>query len=55
MEANRLEMRFADERGGEHVVSLPLPAAVELAQFIHDACAFLERLKRGARGSPEEG
>lgn len=54
IEARRLEIRVADARGAEHVLSLPVPAAVELAQFIHDACNFLERLKRGGRDSPEE-
>jgi hypothetical protein len=55
IEAQRLEIRVADERGGEHVLSLPVPAAVELAEFISDACEFLERLTRGGRrDSPEK-
>jgi len=45
----RLEIRVADANGTEHVVSLPMPAAVELAQFILDACSFLTRLKRPTR------
>jgi hypothetical protein len=50
--ARRLEVRLADERGAEHVVSLPIPAALELARFILDACSFMTRLKRRSRGSP---
>lgn len=30
----RLEMQFCDDAGKKHVVTLPLPAAVELACFI---------------------
>lgn len=51
-EARRLEIRLADEEGVERIVSLPVPAAIELAQFIVDACSFMTRLKRRPRGSP---
>jgi hypothetical protein len=49
--ARRLEIRLADARGAERIVSLPVPAAVELANFILDVCAFLKGLTPGARGS----
>ena len=52
-EARRLEIRVADERGAEHIVSLPVPAALELAKFILDVCGFPKRLKRRARGPRE--
>jgi hypothetical protein len=45
-DARRLEMKFADAGGIEHVVSLPIEAAVQLAKFISDASGFMTRLKR---------
>jgi hypothetical protein len=47
--AQRLEIRFADEAGTEHVVSLPTPAAMELARFISDSSRFMRRLKKRPR------
>ena len=41
--ARRLEIRLADAAGREHVVSLPIPAATELAAFISDACSFVQQ------------
>jgi hypothetical protein len=49
--AQRLEIKFADEAGTEHVVSLPTPAAMELAKFISDAARFMRRLKKRPRSS----
>lgn len=46
-------MRFVDERGQEHVVSLPIAAALELASFISDACGFMTRLKQRAQSQPK--
>jgi hypothetical protein len=46
-ESRRLEIRLADAHGVEHVVSLPLLAAVELAQLTLDASHFMTRLKYG--------
>lgn len=46
-EAQRLEIKFADANGTEHVVSLPSSAALELAAFIEEAAGFMTRLKRG--------
>jgi hypothetical protein len=36
-----------DDAGIEQVVSLPVPAAVELARLTLDASAFVTRLKEG--------
>ena len=49
--ARRLEIRFADAHGVEHVVALPLSAAVELSRFIADASSFMTLLKRSAETS----
>ena len=49
--ARRLEIRLADAAGREHVVSLPIPAATELAAFISDACSFVRQLKSQPRPS----
>jgi len=49
--ARRLEITLADDAGIQHVVSLPLAAAAELAQFIADASGFMTRLKRPADSS----
>ena len=46
-ESRRLEIRLADADGIEHVVSLPLLAAVELAQLTLNASHFMTRLKYG--------
>jgi hypothetical protein len=50
-DARRLEIRFADAGGTEHVVSLPMAAALELAKFISDASGFMTRLKRPGASS----
>jgi hypothetical protein len=47
----RLEIRLADAGGAEHVVSLPIEAALELAKFISDASGFMTRLKRPGASS----
>jgi hypothetical protein len=52
-DARRLEIKFADAAGTEHIVSLPIPAAVELATFIGDACSFMTRLKSRPQPSSE--
>jgi hypothetical protein len=49
----RLEIRLADAGGVEHVVSLPIPAAIELAKFILDACSYMTRLKGRSDDSRE--
>ena len=49
VEPQRLEMRFVDARGQEHVVSLPTAAALELASFISEACGFMTKLKQRAQ------
>jgi len=41
--ARRLEIRLLDARGVEHVVSLPIPVAQELATLISDACSFIRK------------
>jgi hypothetical protein len=46
-DTRRLEVRLADAAGTEHVISLPLLAAVELAQLTLDASHFMTRLKYG--------
>ena len=46
-DSRRLEVRLADSSGVEHVISLPLLAAVELAQLTLDASHFMTRLKYG--------
>ena len=46
-DSRRLEIRLADAAGVEHVISLPLLAAVELAQLTLDASHFMTRLKYG--------
>lgn len=43
----RMEIRFVDDTGIEQVVSLPVQAALELAQLALDASAFMKRLKEG--------
>jgi hypothetical protein len=43
----RLEIRFADSAGAEHVVSLPVAAAMDLAGLMSDACTFMTQLKQG--------
>jgi hypothetical protein len=50
-EARRLEIKLVDAGGTEHVVSLPIPAALELASFISDACSFMTQLKRSRTSS----
>ena len=44
-DVRRLEIKLADASGAEHVVSLPIPAAQELAMFISDACSFMKKLQ----------
>jgi hypothetical protein len=46
-DARRMEIRFVDDGGIEQVVSLPVPAAEELARLTLDASAFVKRLKEG--------
>ena len=46
-DSRRLEVRLADASGVEHLISLPLLAAVELAQLTLDASHFMTRLKYG--------
>lgn len=46
-DSRRLEIRLADAAGEEHVISLPILAAVELAQLTLDASHFMTRLKYG--------
>ena len=43
----RMEIRFVDDAGIEQTVSLPVPAALELARLTLDASAFMTRLKEG--------
>jgi hypothetical protein len=45
-DAQRLEIKFTDAVGAEHVVSLPAAVGLELAGFISDASQFMLRLKR---------
>jgi hypothetical protein len=45
----RLDIRFADATGTQHVVSLPMREAVDLANFVSDSCSFMTRLRQ-ARG-----
>jgi hypothetical protein len=47
-QSGRLEIKFANTQDTEHIVSLPLPAAMELATFISDIAEFLSRLDKGA-------
>ena len=47
-ESRRLEIKFANTQNTEHIVSLPLPAAMELATFISDISQFLARLAKDA-------
>lgn len=47
-DARLIEIRFVDAQGVEHVVSLPIPAGVELAGFISAACSFMTRLGQPA-------
>lgn len=54
VEPRRLEMRFVDERGQEHVVSLPIAAALELSSFISEACGFMTKLKQQLRQQPSK-
>jgi hypothetical protein len=57
-DTHRLEIRLADTAGVEHVISLPLLAAVELAQLTLDASHFMTRLKYGpapSRGGRHRG
>jgi len=53
-DARRLEIKFADNAGIEHVVSLPIPAAMELAKFISDACSFMTQLKQRPRPASQK-
>lgn len=46
-QTRRLEIRFVDADGIEQTVSLPVPAAVELARLTLDASEFMTRLKEG--------
>lgn len=46
-DTRRMEIRFVDDAGTEQVVSLPVPAAMELATLTLDASAFMTRLKEG--------
>jgi hypothetical protein len=46
-DTRRMEIRFVDDAGTEHVVSLPVAAAVELARLTLDASTFITRLKEG--------
>jgi len=46
-DTRRLEIRFVDADGIEQIVSLPVPAAVELARLTLDASDFMTRLKEG--------
>jgi hypothetical protein len=46
-DTRRMEIRFVDEAGIEQVVSLPVPAALELAKLTLDAAAFITRLTEG--------
>jgi hypothetical protein len=46
--ARRLDIRFVDAAGAQHVVSLPIAQAAELAKFITDASTFMAQLKRRA-------
>jgi hypothetical protein len=52
-DARCLEITFADGAGIEHVVSLPIQTAVELANFISDATSFMTRLKQRPEPSSE--
>jgi hypothetical protein len=52
-DARRVEIRFADAAGVEHVVSLPLAAALELAKLISEVPSFMTRLKQ--RPGPASG
>ena len=45
-ETNRLEIRFGDASGKEQVVSLPLPAAADLAAFVRDVLEFMDDLNK---------
>ena len=55
----RMEITFVDDAGIEQVVSLPVPAALELAKLTLDASAFMTRLKKPVYvhtvGGPQEG
>ena len=46
-DTRRMEIRFVDDAGTEQVVSLPVPAAMELATLTLEASAFMTRLKEG--------
>ena len=52
-DANRLEIRFSDAGGKVQTVSLPLPAAAELAAFVQDVLQFMADLEKrsAANGS----
>jgi hypothetical protein len=54
-DSRRFEIRLADAAGVEHVVSLPLFAAVELAQLTLNASHFMTRLKYGPAPSCASG
>lgn len=53
VDEHRLEIKFTDASGAEHVVSLPVPAAVDLATFIQDACSFTAQLKGRPKDSAD--
>jgi hypothetical protein len=50
-ESGRLEISFSGSDGTEHVVSLPLSAAYELAAFIADVSKFMGQLEKQSSGS----
>lgn len=52
-DARRVEIKLADAAGVEHVVSLPISAALELATFISDACSFMKNLKQHPHAPPK--
>jgi hypothetical protein len=49
----RLDIRFADATGMQHVVSLPMREALDLANFVSDSCSFMTRLSRRASPLPQ--
>jgi hypothetical protein len=51
VERGRLEVRLKDSRGQTHVVSLPLPAAVDLGNLICDVSNAAPYLLGGHRRS----
>ena len=49
-ETSRLEIRLGDAAGNEQIVSLPLPAAAELAAFVQDVLKFMAELEKRSAG-----